>query len=246
MTQIGAFLACRTVNSDDGEEYECLSALAFAEYVIRISRALVGSRRGGFLNRLPDKLWKTADGEVVRRGLGFLRTCVVWATAILIAEYQNIGPDDEAWPRHLACAVPELVAARLVAKLEALGIAADEEDLARRFPKITEVTPLRLAEVRKKVQELATRVESAEGEASFLTDMVPFKPASGELVYNEKLGVTVVMDYVAPTYYWLADLSRPGDAPAKYAAHVRPLLVVGGATSKIGCWYANPGAAVGA
>jgi hypothetical protein len=245
MTQIGAFLACRTVTSDDGEEFECLSAMSFAKYVIRISRALVGSRRGGFLNRLPEGLWETSDGEMVRRGLGFLHTTVVWATAILIDEYKDVEPDDDNWPDNLACAVPELVAARLVAKLHALGIAGDEQDLTRRFQAMAEVSPRRLMDVRTRVEQLASLVTANERDAPPVTESVWSTPTTGALVYNERLGVTVVMGHAAPADFWLADLSRPGDYPAKYAAHVRPLKT-DGVTPSIKCWYINPGASAGA
>ena len=137
MAQIGAFLSGRVVTSEDGDEFECLDPTAFAEYVIRIARALVGSRRGGFLIVSLHGLWKTSDGEMVKKGLGFLRTCVVWATARLIDEYAQADPEEE-WPDSLACAIPELVAARFIHKLQLLGIACDEHELERRFPAWTE------------------------------------------------------------------------------------------------------------
>ena len=95
MAQIGAFLSGRVVTSDDGDEFECLDPTPFAEYVIRIARALVGSKRGGFLDRLPAGLWETPDGEMVKRGLGFLRTCVVWAAAHLIEQYAHAKHKEE-------------------------------------------------------------------------------------------------------------------------------------------------------
>lgn len=133
MSQIGAFLSGRMVTSDDGDEVECLDPTTFAEYVIRVARALVGSHRGGFLDHVPKGLWDTPDGEMLKRGLGFLRTCVLWATAYLIQEYSTADPE-EGWPDHLACAIPELVAARFVEKMSTQGIVGEEEDLARRFP----------------------------------------------------------------------------------------------------------------
>ena len=239
MAQIGAFLSGRLVTSDDGDEFKCLDPTAFAEYVIRIARALVGSRRGGFLDRLPAGLWKTPDGEMVKRGLGFLRTCVVWATARLIEEYANADPEEE-WPDSLACTIPELVAARFIHKLQLHGIACDEHELERRFPAWTEVAAGEVADVRLRLDQLAALIEASEDRPA--TSQMPARFPSlkpGTLVYNENLGVTVLLRNSSPGHFWLADFSRPGDAPAKYAFHVSP-LVVNGVAQKIHCWFTSP------
>src|SRR5579863_1585515 len=227
MAQIGAFLAGRIATSDDGDEFKCLDPTAFAEYVIRIARALVGSRRGGFLDRLPASIWKTPDGEMIKKGLGFLRTCVVWATARLIHEYVHTDPEEE-WPDSLACAIPELVAARFIHRLQPLNIACDEHELERRFPAWTGVAAGEVAAVRARLDRLAAMIATTEDTAA-----TPRLPASfsslkaGTLVYNENLGVTVLLRDSSPLEFWLADFTKPGHAPAKYALHVSPLAVNG-------------------
>ena len=239
MAQIGAFLSGRVITSGDGDEFECLDPTAFAEYVIRIARALVGSRRGGFLDRLPAGLWKTSDGEMVKRGLGFLRTCVVWATARLIDEYAHADPEEE-WPDSLACAIPELVAARFIHRLQLLGIACDEHELGRRFPAWTEAPAEKVAAVRARLDRLAALI--AENEDRPAAPQLPTRFPSlkpGILVYNENLGVTVLLRNASPPQFLLADLTRPGDEPAKYALHVSP-LAMNGVAQTIHCWFPGP------
>lgn len=187
MAQIGAFLSGRLVTSDDGDEFACLDPTAFAQYVIRIARALAGSQRGGFLDRLSPTIWDTPDGEMVKRGLGFLQTCVVWATASLIDQYAHGDPETE-WPDSLACAIPELVAARFIHKLQLHGIACDELELARRFPAWTDVAPKKVADVRSRLEQLAELIAAAEDRppASQLAALFPsLRP--GTLVYSETL-----------------------------------------------------------
>ena len=65
MVQIGASLVARQVYSNAGTPFVALSPSTFARYILRVARALVGSRRGGFLDRLPFDLWHTPDGEMV-------------------------------------------------------------------------------------------------------------------------------------------------------------------------------------
>lgn len=239
MTQIGAFMVGRTIRSKEGEEVEALAPLTFANYVIRVARALVGSRRGAFLDRLPPDFWATTDGDNLRRGLGFLRVCVVWSSAVLVDEFQSLDEDDEDLPESLACAVPELVAARFVAKVGALGISQDDADLARRFPGMSVVPQSRFESVKVWLEQLAGLVRSAEQGPIDAVEFSSFSAVPGQLVFNEKLGVTVLMDQ-GPGHFFLADLSRSGDVPAKYAAHVRPLLL-DEVAPKIGCWYSSPG-----
>lgn len=236
MAQIGAFLSGRVVTSDDGDEFKCLDPLVFAEYVIRISRALVGSQRGGFLDRLPAGLWETPDGEMVKRGLGFLRTCVVWATARLIDEYAHADPKEE-WPDSLACAIPELVAARFIHKLQLHGIACDEHELERRFPAWMEEAPKKIADARSRLDGLADLIAAAESRLATSQSPTIFPSLQpGTLVYSDNLGVTVMVYESTPPQFWLADFSRPGDTPAKYGARVSP-LVVNGVAPMIHCWF---------
>jgi hypothetical protein len=238
MSQVGAFLSGRLVTSDDGDEVECLDPAVFAEYVIRVARALVGSHRGGFMDRVPKGLWDTPDGEMLKRGLGFLRTCVVWATAHLIQEYSRADPD-EGWPDHLACAIPELVAARFMQKMDVHGIPGDEHELARRFPSWTRVPAKDLSVVRSQLEQLAKLIAGTERGGPAPQSPSPFPSLRpGTLVYSENLGVTVLMYDAAPPHFWLADLSRAGDLPAKYGSRVSP-LIVDGAAPKIHCWFSS-------
>jgi hypothetical protein len=164
----------------------------------------------------------------------------VWATAHLIDEYAHANPEEE-WPDSLACAIPELVAARLIHKLQLHGIGCDEHELDRRFPAWTRVTPKKLADVRSRLGWLAGLIASTEGRpaTSHLPELLPelfpsLRP--GTLVYSENLGVTVLVYESTPPHFWLADFSRPGDAPAKYGARVSP-LVVNGVAPMINCWF---------
>lgn len=199
---------------DDGEEFNCLDSTAFAEYVIRIVRAHVGSRRGGFVDRLLPNLWKTSDGEMIKRGLAFLETCVIWATARLNSAYAHRDPDEDGAPESLACAIPELVAARFAYKLRCLSIICDQKDLERRFPAWAKVKEKRIAEVRARLNQLADLIAATEtglGEKSPPTHFPSLAP--GTLVYNENVGVTALLRASSPTQFWLADCSKAGDAP---------------------------------
>ena len=45
-----------------------------------------------------------------------------------LAEWQAEADPEDDWPESLACAIPELVAARLIHRLQSLGIACDERE----------------------------------------------------------------------------------------------------------------------
>src|ERR1700687_1238138 len=72
MTRIGAFLAGRVTDSADGDKLVCLDPWCFAAYVLRVCRALTGSKTGGFLDKLAKSSWEGFDGEALKKGLAFL------------------------------------------------------------------------------------------------------------------------------------------------------------------------------
>src|SRR5262249_48047179 len=90
MTHIGAFLAHRVTVSDEGDEFVCLHPWYFAKYVLRVCRALTGSKKvGGFLDKLLPSSWEGFDGEALKKGLAFLWTCAVWSVAYMMHYYTH-------------------------------------------------------------------------------------------------------------------------------------------------------------
>lgn len=141
------------------------------------------------------------------------------------------------WPDSLACAIPELVAARFIRKLELHGIECDEHELERRFPAWAGVAPKKVADVRSRLDRLADLIAASEDRPSTSQLPAPFPSLrSGTLVYSENLGLTVLMSQSTPTQFWLADLSKAGDLPAYYRLRVTP-IVVDGVAPMIHCWF---------
>ena len=108
MTHIGAFLAGRVTDSADGDKLVCLDPWCFAAYVLRVCRALTGSKKGGFLDKLAKSSWEGFDGEALKKGLAFLWTCVTWAAEYMVNYYSN-GEGKEDLPESIAVASPELL-----------------------------------------------------------------------------------------------------------------------------------------
>lgn len=230
MTHIGAFLAGRKTVSADGDEFTCLHPWYFADYVLRICRALVGSKKvGGFLDRLSKSTWEGYDGEALSRGLAFLWTCAEWAAAYMVHYYSN-GEGKDELPQSIAVASAELVAARFIWKVSSHCEASDQESLTRRFPawetvpaKQRELTHRRLAQVVQVIQ----CVEGL-GAKSFLgPDTQTDALKAGALVHNPITGVTMLAKDAAPRAYHLVNLSQTGDEPKKFGAVVAPVLVDG-------------------
>jgi len=228
MAQIGAFLAGRTMTASDGQTVLALSPLVFAEYLLRVCRAMVGSRRGGFLDRLQPQFWQTEEGATLCRGLGLLRTAVVWATEhVMDAPTEGSG---RRRPKSVALSCPELVAARFVAKANRLGVSADRANLERRFPALDRADRGLLDKAERRILALAAVVDAEETAAVSVPMASPTALrglAPGTLVIGAKLGVTVLDRVEADDRCWVVDLSKTRGALTKYHGAFRPVTVDG-------------------
>jgi hypothetical protein len=226
MTHIAAFLAGRTTLTEDGTEIECLEPWFFADYVLRVCRALTGSKRGGFLDKIPQSAWESVDGEIIKSGLAFLWTCAVWATAFMVDYYEDVTDEDE-WPDSIAVAAPELVTSRFIAKVKKHCEGPDETDLERRLPVWRQFDSAELEDMRRRVDEIVGLIESVE-EMQHFESLAQESSAetslAGTLVFNPRLGVTILCDRRAPRQFLLIDLSKHDDTPTKYASRIAPIL----------------------
>ncbi|MGB7546112.1 MAG: hypothetical protein WBM14_00045, partial [Terracidiphilus sp.] len=230
MTHIGAFLAGRTTESTDGYEFVCLEPWHFANYVLRVCRALAGSKKiGGFLDRVPATSWEGLDGEALAKGLAFLWTCVTWAAAYMIHYYSN-GAGKEKVPESIAVASAELVAARFIYKVSAHCTAPDQERIIQRLPAWTAVPHGQFDHTNKRLGRIVPLIAAIEkaGKSNLLgPDSATESLPAGTLVYNRTLGVTMLALDGSHHSYHLVDLSKSVDEPAKYGAFVAPVLFEG-------------------
>jgi tetratricopeptide (TPR) repeat protein len=230
MTHIGAFLANRITESNEGEEFVCLHPWCFADYVLRVCRALAGSKKvGGFLDKVAKTSWEGFDGDALTKGLSFLWTCVTWAAAYMVHYYSN-GEGKEEIPESIAVASAELVAARFIWKVRAHCTLADQGNLKKRFPAWDAVPPAQMTRTETRLQQLAQLIADVEtsGNKSMLgpeSDTTSLK--AGSLVHNPKLGVTMLALEGGCRPYRLVDLSHSSDDPVKFGALVTPVLFNG-------------------
>jgi len=230
MTHIGAFLANRITESKEGEEFVCLHPWCFADYVLRVCRALAGSKKaGGFLDKVAKSSWDGFDGDALTNGLAFLWTCVKWAAAYMVHYYSN-GEGKEEIPKSIAVASAELVAARFIGKVRAHCAQADHSNLKKRFPAWDAVPPAQLRRTETRLQQLVQLIADVEtsGNKSLLgleSDTTSLK--AGSLVHNPKLGVTMLAMEGGCRPYRLVDLSHSSDEPVKFGALVTPVLFKG-------------------
>lgn len=155
MTHIAAYLTGRVTQTDDGLEVKCLEPWYFADYVLRICRALTGSKRGGFLDKIPQPAWESIDGDIIKRGLAFLWTCAIWATAYMVHYYTEIADEDEQ-PESVADAAPELITARFIVKVMKQCEEPDVKDLARRLPAWNEIGSAALEDTKGRLDEIVS------------------------------------------------------------------------------------------
>jgi len=230
MTRIGAFLADKKTVSADGLEFTCLHPWYFANYVLRICRALVGSKKlGGFLEKLSNAAWEGYDGEVLIRGLAFLWTCAEWAAAYMV-HYYSSGEGKNELPESIAVASAELVAARFIWKVSSRTSGPDRDSLMRRFPAWNAVPARQMDRTSKRLAQIAELIQSVEG----LGNKSALGPESdtetlkaGTLVHNPVTGVTMLAKDGAPRAYHLVHLSLTGNDPKKFGAVVAPVLFQG-------------------
>ena len=230
MTHIGAFLANRITVSDEGDHFVCLHPWCFAQYVLRVCRALTGSKKiGGFLDKLPESSWEGFDGDALRKGIAFLWTCVSWAAAYMVRYYSD-GKGREDVPESIAVASAELVAGRFIWKASAHCNEPDRNDLQRRFP-AWNILPLDYMEdAASRFKQLASLITNVEvgGQKSNPdreSDTVTLK--AGTVVHNPTYGVSMLAYDASPGGYYLVDLSQCDDRPKKFGAMVAPVLFDG-------------------
>jgi hypothetical protein len=227
MTHIGAFLANRITVSDEGDHFVCLDPWCFAQYVLRVCRALTGSKKvGGFLDKLSESSWEGFDGEALRKGLSFLWTCVSWAAAYMV-HYYSYGDGKEEVPECIAVASAELLAARFIWKASAHCNQPDCEDLQRRFPAWDALPAVQIGTTNGRLRELVDLITEVEvrGKKVLLgceSDTASLK--AGTVVHNPAFGVTMLAMDAAPRAYYLVNLSQRGDKLNKFRSLVTPIL----------------------
>lgn len=225
MTHIAAFLAERQVLSAENEEVRCLDARSFAQYVLRVCRALAGGKDGGVLSMMRPDTWAGPDADTLRRGLAFLWTCCVWATAHLREE----RPEEleSVWE-----AVPELVTGRFVAAVSGHCKAPDTHDITRRLPACRD--PAELEAWERRISGLADVIRSTEGKGRRGASVNGLRGGTsaaepGALVFHPAVGVTVLFDREpwAHGTYSLLDLSKSDDLVRGFVDGVVELRVEG-------------------
>jgi len=226
MAHIAAFLAARVQQSHEGEDFVCLEPWYFANYILRVCRAFTGSKAGGFLDKLPPDSWEGLDGESLKRGLSFLWTCVVWSAAFMVHYYAN-GPGKEECAESLAVASAELVAARFVWKVRQLDCSPDEVDMGRRFPALQEVSTAQLVRTKARVDHIVSLIERAESKqdpAVLGTEESAQSCRAGTLVFNQKIGVTILYKDGEPKSFYAIDYSKTDQDQIRFGARIAPVL----------------------
>jgi hypothetical protein len=230
MTHIGAFLANRITVSDEGDHFVCLDPWAFAQYVLRVCRALTGSKKaGGLLDKLSESSWEGFDGDALRKGIAFLWTCVSWAAAYMINYYSD-GKGKEEVPESIAVASAELVAARFIWKASAHCNQPDRDNLQRRFPAWNALPAEQMEKTAARLLELVRLIADIEvcGKKLLLgRDSDTAFLRAGTLVHNPTYGVTMLAMDGAPGAYYLVNLSQSDDRPKKFGSLVAPVLLNG-------------------
>lgn len=214
MAHIAAFLAGREALSSDGEDVLCLEPVRFAEYVLRVCRALAGGKDGGLLSLVSEKAFAGPDGDSLKRGMAFLWTCAIFAVAE-IADYWENSPlkvddedeDDVEYAADVCDAAPELVAARFVLAVRSHCRRPDAENVAKRLPAWNEWEEGWFEEWKGRIDRLASLIKNFD--TSGAPPSKPDKlPLPGDLVYHPVMGVTVLMRSGDSGKCYLLDLSR--------------------------------------
>lgn len=194
MVQVAAFLTGRSTRARSGEEVLCLDPTSFAKFVLALARALAGGRKGGLLVRIRAEAWEGLDGDSLRRGLGFLWTCVIWATAQLDTYWKNGSEEENAigpWD-----GVPELIAARFIHQVKARCEGADRKGLHRRLPTWEDLSGDGWGHWTQRLNHIAGIIQQYEsgdaGDIGSAQDMLGI--SEGDLVYSPYLGITMVKE----------------------------------------------------
>jgi hypothetical protein len=118
-----------------------------------------------------------------------------------MVHYYVNGPGKEEFAESLAVVSAELVAARFVWKVRKVGCAPDEVDLDRRFPARAKTSAAQLSRTTRRVDHIVSLIEKAENNqdpASLGSEESAQSCKKGTLVYNPKLGVTMLYQDAAP------------------------------------------------
>jgi hypothetical protein len=89
MAHIAAFLTGRETPTSDGDLVLCLGPRHFAEYILRICRALAGGKDGGLLHLVQMDTFVGPDGDSFKAGLSFLWTGLIFAVAEVTALWRT-------------------------------------------------------------------------------------------------------------------------------------------------------------
>jgi hypothetical protein len=144
----------------------------------------------------------------------------------MVYYYDELADEDEC-PESIADAAPELVTSRFIAKVKKHCEAPDEIDLERRLPAWKEIESSELEDSRKRIDEIIGIIEAVEESQNFESlglESSAETGCAGTLVFNPRLGVTILWDRGAARQFFLIDLSKHDNEPAKYAVKVTPIL----------------------
>jgi hypothetical protein len=196
MAHIAAFLAGRDAPTSDGDPVPCLDPRDFADYILRVCRALSGGKDGGLLQLVSKESFAGPDGGSLRAGLSFLWTCLMFAVAEITRVWANapINVHDENEEVEYACdvwdAAPELVAARFILAVRPYCDKPDLLNLTRRLPACDKLVEGWFDAWKLRIDQLADFVERMEKSRAIPADSIqgksPVKP--GSLVLNNALG----------------------------------------------------------
>ena len=198
----------------------------------------MGSRRGGFLDRLPLDLWHTPDGEMVTAWAGLLANlrCLVSGdrfTRQRVGRRRDLN-SQSTWPVRDRVRRGEVY--RIDEPVERW--VPDEHDIERRFPRVRALfSPTSASEREQSFGALTRLIEDLEGSSPSAISGELRWLGPGTLAYNDKLGVTVLTSCEPPSKFWAVDLSLDGNRTVKYSGHMKP--IPSDYPSRVGCWSRN-------
>jgi hypothetical protein len=228
MAQIAAFLTGREAPTSDGGLVLCLDRRHFAEFILRVCRALAGGKDGGLLHLVPKDTFGGPDGDSLKAGLSFLWTCLIFAVAEFTSLWANSPTNvhDEDEEIEYACdvwdAVPELVAARFILAVRPYCRKPDLLNIPRRLPDWDKLVEGWFGDWKLRIDHLADFIERMEKAKDIPAEPVQAKSALkvGSLVLNDALGVTALAAMGDNRKCYLVDFSRSDEENPNNALRV--------------------------
>jgi hypothetical protein len=228
MAHIAAFLAGREAPTSDGDQVLCLGRRDFAEYILRVCRALAGGKDGGLLHLVSKDTFAGPDGDSLRAGLSFLWTCLIFAVAEIATLWANSPTNviDEDEEIEYACdvwdAVPELVAARFILAVQPHCRKPDLLNITRRLPAWDQLAEGWFDEWKVRIDHLADFIERVEIAKDAPAESIQVKSPlkAGNLVLNDALGVTALAAMGDNRKCYLVDFSRSDEENPRNALRV--------------------------